>query len=140
MFLVTGQPVDPAFSENQAELGIPVLQMLPDCDSLFDEVVQILRQIRGQTLGLQDPQDLVASDETNLSHTMGIPQNHTWTTLIRVQFLSLNIIKTRLDLDFTGSLKLLLKHQLLIAASPRHSAGVAASRPDSSFNSSELWF
>jgi len=54
--------------------------MLPDCDSLLDEVVEILRQIRGQTLGLQDPQDLVASDETNLSHTMGIPQNHTWTS------------------------------------------------------------
>lgn len=25
--VVTGQPVDPAFSENQAELGIPVLQV-----------------------------------------------------------------------------------------------------------------
>lgn len=53
------------------------LQMLPDSYSLLDQVVQILRQVRGQTLGFEDPQDLVASDKTNLSHTMGVPQNHT---------------------------------------------------------------
>lgn len=53
------------------------LQMLPDGHSLLDEVVEILGQVRGQTLGLQDPEDLVASDETNLGHTMGVPQNHT---------------------------------------------------------------
>lgn len=53
------------------------LQMLPDCHSLLDEVVEILGQVRGQTLGLEDPQDLVASDETHLGHTMGVPQNYT---------------------------------------------------------------
>lgn len=53
------------------------LQMLPDSYSLLDQVVQILRQVRGQTLRLQDPQDLVASDKTYLGHTMGVPQNHT---------------------------------------------------------------
>lgn len=52
--------------------------MLPDCHSLLDEVIEILRQVRGQTLGLQDPQDLVASDKTYLGHTMGVPQNHTY--------------------------------------------------------------
>lgn len=79
--VVTGQPVDPALNENQAELGILVLsvslQMLPDSHGLLDEVVEILRQVRGQSLGLEDPQDLVASDKTHLGHTMGIPQNHT---------------------------------------------------------------
>lgn len=55
------------------------LQMLSDCNSLLDEVVEILRQVRGQALGLEDPQDLVASYETHLGHTMGVPQNHTWT-------------------------------------------------------------
>lgn len=51
--------------------------MLPHSNSLLDEVVEILRQVRGQTFGLQDPKDLVASDETHLSNTMGIPQDHT---------------------------------------------------------------
>lgn len=51
--------------------------MLPDCHSLLDKVVQILGQVRGQALGLEDPQDLVASDETHLGHTMRVPQNHT---------------------------------------------------------------
>lgn len=53
--------------------------MLPDCHSLLDEVVEVLGQVRGQTLGLEDPKDFVASDKTNLGHTMGIPQNNTLT-------------------------------------------------------------
>lgn len=52
--------------------------MLPDGHRLLDEVVEILRQVRGQALGLKDPQNLVASNETYLGHTMGVPQNHTW--------------------------------------------------------------
>lgn len=51
--------------------------MLPDRHCLLDEVVEILGQVRGQALGLEDPQDLVASDEAYLGHTMGVPQNHT---------------------------------------------------------------
>ena len=51
--------------------------MLPDCHSLLDEVVEVLWEVRGQALGLQDPQDLVSCDETHLGHTVGIPQNHT---------------------------------------------------------------
>lgn len=54
--------------------------MLPDSHSLLDEVVEVLGQVRGQTLGLEDPQDLVAGDKTYLGHTMGVPQNHTWNT------------------------------------------------------------
>lgn len=73
--------MDPALDENQAELGILILsvslQMLPDCHSLLDEVVKILGQVRGQTLGLEDPQDLVASDKTYLGHTMRVPQDNT---------------------------------------------------------------
>lgn len=57
--------------------------MLPDCHSLLDQVVEILRQIRGQTLGLEDPQDLVASDKTYLGNTMGIPQDHTYVKRMR---------------------------------------------------------
>lgn len=53
------------------------LQVLPDRHSLLDEVVQILWQVRGQTLGLEDPQNFVASDKTYLGNTMGVPQNNT---------------------------------------------------------------
>lgn len=52
--------------------------MLPDGHSLLDEVVQILGQVGGQALGLEDPQDLVARDETHLGDTVGVPQDHTW--------------------------------------------------------------
>lgn len=74
--IVTSQPVDLAFSENQTKLGVLVLsvslQMLSDYNSILDE---IFRQVRGQVLGLEDPRDLVASYETYLGHTMGVPQN-----------------------------------------------------------------
>uniref|UniRef100_A0A8C7CLT5 Uncharacterized protein n=1 Tax=Oncorhynchus kisutch TaxID=8019 RepID=A0A8C7CLT5_ONCKI len=52
--------------------------MLPYSNSLLDEVVQILRQVRGQALGLEDPQDLVSSDEAHLGNTMRVPKDHTW--------------------------------------------------------------
>lgn len=52
--------------------------MLPDSHSFLDKMVEILRQIWSQTLGLQDSQNLVASDETHLGHTMRIPQDHTY--------------------------------------------------------------
>lgn len=64
------------FSIQNLNLSVS-LQMLPDRHSLLDKVVQILRQVRGQTLGLEDPQDLVAGDETHLGNTVGIPQDHT---------------------------------------------------------------
>lgn len=48
--VVASKPVNPAFNKNQAELGILVLpvpfQMLPNSNSLLDEVVQILRNFR----------------------------------------------------------------------------------------------
>lgn len=61
-----------------AHLSVP-LQMLPDSHSLLDEVVQVLWEIWGQALGLEDPQNLVAGDKPHLGHTVGVPQNDTWT-------------------------------------------------------------
>lgn len=57
-------------------LSVP-LQVLPHSNCLLNQMVQILRQIGGQALGLQDPKDLVASDKAHLGHTMRIPQDHT---------------------------------------------------------------
>ena len=54
------------------------LQMFPDGDRLFDQVVQIFGQFRRQSLGLQDSQNLVTSDEPHLGDTMGVTEYHTW--------------------------------------------------------------
>ena len=63
--------MDSGLDENKTELGIPVLpvllQMLADGHGLLDEEVQILWNIGSQTLGLQDTQNLVASNKTHLN-------------------------------------------------------------------------
>lgn len=61
-----------------AHLSVP-LQMLPDSHSLLDEVIKVLWEVWGQALGLEDPQNLVAGDKPHLGHTVGVPQNDTWT-------------------------------------------------------------
>ena len=62
--------MDSALDKNQPELGVFVLpvslQMLPDGDGLLDQVVAILGQLRSHALALQDTEDLVASNETDL--------------------------------------------------------------------------
>ena len=56
--------------QNETELGILVLpvplQVLADGDGLLDEEVDVLGQLGGHGLGLQDAEDLVAGDETHL--------------------------------------------------------------------------
>ncbi len=65
------QTVNPGLDENEPELGVLVLpvplQMLADGDGLLDEEVHVLGQVGGQSLRLQDAEDLVASDEANLN-------------------------------------------------------------------------
>ena len=62
--------MDPALNQNEPELGIPVLpvplKMLPDGDGLLDQVVAILGQLGSHALALQNTEDLVASNETDL--------------------------------------------------------------------------
>ena len=68
--MIPGQAMDPALNQNEPELGISVLpvplKMLPDGDGLLDQVVAILGQLRSHALALQDTEDLVASNETDL--------------------------------------------------------------------------
>ena len=52
--------------------------MLADGDRLLDQMVEVLGDVRGQTLRLQDAQDLVAGDEANLSDAVRVSQDHTW--------------------------------------------------------------
>ncbi|KAK8484089.1 hypothetical protein V6N13_104926 [Hibiscus sabdariffa] len=71
--VVTGEPVNPTLNKDQPELGILILpvplQMLADGNGLLDEVIQILRNFRGKTVGLEDTQDLATSNTLNLSNT-----------------------------------------------------------------------
>ena len=63
--------MDPALDQNKPELGIPVLpvpfKMLPNGNGLLDQVVAVLGQLWGHTLALQDAQNLIAGDETDLN-------------------------------------------------------------------------
>ena len=62
--------MDSALDKNQSELGVLVLpvplKMLPDADSLLDQIVDVLGQLWSHALALQNTQNLVASDESNL--------------------------------------------------------------------------
>lgn len=53
------------------------LQVLTNADGLLDQVVQVLWKVRGETLGLEDSQDLVAGNETDLGNTMRISEDDT---------------------------------------------------------------
>ena len=68
--VVARQAVDTALDQDQAELGVLVvavaLQVLVHGDGLLDQVVQILRDLGGQTSDLQDAQDLGAGHVLNL--------------------------------------------------------------------------
>lgn len=88
--VVSGQSVDSRLNQNQSELGVLVLsvsfQVLSDRDSLLDQEVQVLWDLWSQTVGLQDSQDLVTSDNLGLGDTVSISQENT--NLRRSQTLS----------------------------------------------------
>ena len=77
LFVVSSQTVNSWFNQNQAEFGISILtitfEMFSDGDCLLNKVIDIFWQIRSQTLGLEDSQNFVTSDEPNLGNTMWIP-------------------------------------------------------------------
>ena len=73
--------MDSGLNKNQAELGVLILavciQMLTDLDSLLDKHVQILRDLRSQSVGLEDTNDLLASDGLDLGDTVGVTKDDT---------------------------------------------------------------
>lgn len=79
--VVSGQSVDSRLDQNQSELGVLVLsvslQVLSDGDSLLDQVVQVLRDVRGQTVRLQDSENLVTGNDLGRGNTVGISQDNT---------------------------------------------------------------
>lgn len=80
--VVAGETVNSGLDENQPKLAVLVLpvalQVLPDGHSLLDKVVEILGQVGDLTIGFHDPQDLLAGHESDLSDSIGIPQDDTW--------------------------------------------------------------
>jgi hypothetical protein len=79
--VVTCETVNTRFNENQTELGVLVLavkgQMLTDGDRLLDKHIKILWDLRGQTVGLENTDDLLSSDRLDLGDTVGVTENDT---------------------------------------------------------------
>lgn len=79
--VVAGESVDARLNENKSELGILVLselfQMLSDCDRLLDQVVEVLGDLGGETVFLEDSQNLGAGDTLNLGDAMGVTESDT---------------------------------------------------------------
>lgn len=79
--------MDAGLDQNQTELAVRVLavplQVLADGDGLLDQVVQILWDVGLQANRLHDPQDLVAVDETHLSHTVRVTEDDAWKGMSR---------------------------------------------------------
>ena len=73
--------MDTGFDENQPELGVAVLavtlQVLTDADGLLDQVIDVLWEIWSQSLGLEDTEDLVTSDETDLGNSVTVSKDDT---------------------------------------------------------------
>merc|ERR1719491_2063756 len=76
--VVAGEAVDAALHEDEAELGVLVLavpvEVLADGDGLLDEVVKVLGQLRRQAARLENAEDLVTSDCSDLRHAEAVAQ------------------------------------------------------------------
>lgn len=73
--------MDPAFNEDQPKFWILILpiplQMLPDSHCLLYQVIQVLRNLRGKTVSLQDTQYLAASNALDLCNAMRVTEKNT---------------------------------------------------------------
>ena len=73
--------MDSALNENESELAVLILsvslQVLPHVDCLLDQVVEILGDLRGEPVLLQDSEDLVTSDSLNLRNTVVVSEDDT---------------------------------------------------------------
>jgi len=71
--------VNSGLDENETELGVLVLsvalKMLANSDGLLDQHVEVLRDLWGEAIGLEDSQNLVTSNNLDLCYTMRISEN-----------------------------------------------------------------
>jgi len=79
--VIPGKTVDTGLDQNKAELGVFVLsiglEMLANSDCLLDQEPKVLGDRRSETVGLQDTEDLVTSNEADLGDPMGVAQGDT---------------------------------------------------------------
>ena len=73
--------MDSALDEDEAELAVLILsvslQVLPNVHGLLDQVVEVLGDLRSETILLQDSEDLVSSDSLNLRNTVVVSEDDT---------------------------------------------------------------
>ena len=73
--------MDSALDEDEAELAILILsvslQVLPNVHGLLDQVVEVLGDLRSETVLLQDSEDLVSGDSLNLRNTVVVSEDDT---------------------------------------------------------------
>jgi hypothetical protein len=73
--------VDSALDKDQSELGVLVLlvavKMLAHGNSLLDEHVKVLGDLRGEGVLLQDSEDLVSGHASHLGDTVGVTKDDT---------------------------------------------------------------
>ena len=73
--------MDSALDEDEAELAILILsvslQVLPNVHGFLDQVVEVLGDLRSETVLLQDSEDLVSSDSLNLRNTVVVSEDDT---------------------------------------------------------------
>jgi len=73
--------VDPRLNQDETELGVLVLatdfKMLANGNRLFDEVPKVLRDGWAKSLGFEDTEDFVSSDETDLGDTVRVTEGDT---------------------------------------------------------------
>ncbi len=79
--VVASESVDSAFDENESELAVLVLsvslQVLSNVDSLLDQVVEIFGNLGGESVLLQDSEDLVSSDTLDLGDAVVVSKDDT---------------------------------------------------------------
>ena len=73
--------MDSALDEDEAELAVLILsvslQVLPNVHGLLDQVIEVLGDLRSETVLLQDSEDLVSSDSLNLRNTVVVSEDDT---------------------------------------------------------------
>ena len=73
--------MDSALDEDEAEFAVLILsvslQVLPNVHGLLDQVVEVLGDLRSETVLLQDSEDLVSGDSLNLRNTVVVSEDDT---------------------------------------------------------------
>lgn len=73
--------MDSGFNQNQSELGVLVLsvllQVLTNLNGLLDKHVQVFGNFGGETVGLEDSNNLLSSHRFDLGNTIGVTQDDT---------------------------------------------------------------